>query len=333
MAYDGKALVRARQTIARRKLDNEDEMLRRRTLVSGRVPEALALEREISAIMTEIALSALEPGGDKGSAVTAAREGCGEILSRRAALLKQNGFDENYLDEIYSCSVCRDTGYVSGKVCACLEKAIKSEIVKELSSMLDMGDKSFERFDLSLYEAGTPGESASVQMAMLKLRDNCRDYSEHFGEDSVNLLFRGGTGLGKTFLSACIARVVSEKGFSVVYDTCVSVIDAFETQKFERNTESSAESSSQVRRYLNCDLLILDDLGTEMTTAFTQSALYTLINTRLTGGKKTIISTNLSDDELQRRYSPQIVSRLKGEYMTLQFLGRDIREVKKERGI
>jgi DNA replication protein DnaC len=127
--------------------------------------------------------------------------------------------------------------------------------------------------------------------------------------------------------------VVSEKGFSVVYDGCVAVLDAFETQKFDRGAEDFSESSSQVRRYLNCDLLILDDLGTEMTTAFTQSALYTLINSRLLSGGKTIISTNLTDEEMKRRYTPAILSRLRGEYMALQFAGRDIREVKKQRGL
>lgn len=161
----------------------------------------------------------------------------------------------------------------------------------------------------------------------------CREYAKDFGNNSVNLLFRGNTGLGKTFLSASIARVVSEKGFSVVYDTIVSVIEVFEMQKFDRSGDNAEDVSSRIRRYLDCDLLILDDLGTEMSTAFTVSAIYSLINSRLISGGKTIISTNLSEDELKRRYTPQIASRLEGEYVLLKFAGRDIRAMKRERGL
>ena len=161
----------------------------------------------------------------------------------------------------------------------------------------------------------------------------CREYSSKFGPTSGNLLFSGNTGLGKTFLSASIAKVVSEKGFSVVYDTAVSVMEAFELQKFDRSGDGSAEIASRVRRYMDCDLLILDDLGTEMTTNFTQSALYTLVNGRLLRDKKTIITTNLGEAEMRKRYTPQIVSRLEGEYLPLGFAGKDIRAIKHERGL
>ena len=136
-----------------------------------------------------------------------------------------------------------------------------------------------------------------------------------------NLFLYGNPGLGKTFLSACIARTVSEQGYSVVYDTAGSIFARFEDQKFARDMEARDET----RRYLNCDLLIVDDLGCELTTPFVQSALYTLINTRLSANKHTIISSNLTMDEVARRYSPQIASRLEGEYQALHFFGQDIR--------
>mgnify|MGYP000540921355 CR=1 FL=1 len=142
------------------------------------------------------------------------------------------------------------------------------------------------------------------------------------------LLLTGGTGLGKTFLSASIARVVSASGHSVVYDTAGHIFSRFEAQKFGRD---DGEADSAVSRALGCDLLILDDLGTEMITAYSTSALYTLINTRLTRKKATIISTNCSNEELQKKYTPQILSRIEGEYQTLPFVGRDIRQIKKER--
>ena len=159
----------------------------------------------------------------------------------------------------------------------------------------------------------------------------CRSYAERFGEDSPNLLFRGGTGLGKTFLSGCVAKAVSDKGFSVVYETAGDAFAAFEDRKFSRDIAQSEEAADRVRRILDCELLILDDLGTEMSTGFTHSALYNIINSRLTKGKKTIVSTNLSAGEMEARYTPQVVSRIFGEYDTVPFRGRDIRAIKNER--
>ena len=134
--------------------------------------------------------------------------------------------------------------------------------------------------------------------------------------------------MGKTFLSACIARTVSERGFSVAYDSATAALGAFEREKFSRDPDETAEAANTVKHYLNCDLMILDDLGTEMNTAFTQSALYTLINQRLTAGLPMIISTNLTEADLSDRYTPQITSRLLGEYQWLHFVGTDIRRLK-----
>ena len=154
--------------------------------------------------------------------------------------------------------------------------------------------------------------------------ETCIEYARKFGPKSMNLFFNGAPGLGKTFLSACVARVVSEKGNSVVYDTAGSVFAKFEKYKFLRSDDQD-EAHSEVKRCLECDLLILDDLGTEMTTAFTVSALYELINTRLVTSRKTIVSSNLTPQDLRKRYSEQIMSRLEGEYQVLTFCGDDIR--------
>ena len=156
-----------------------------------------------------------------------------------------------------------------------------------------------------------------------------RAYAEGFGPDSANLLLQGGTGLGKTFLSGCIAKTVSDKGFSVVYLTAQEAFAAFEEQKFSRDAETYAAASEKVKRILRSQLLILDDLGTEMTTGFTQSALYNIVNTRLTERRQTIISTNLDDKALAARYLPQTISRISGEYDTLLFMGEDIRAIRR----
>jgi DNA replication protein DnaC len=159
----------------------------------------------------------------------------------------------------------------------------------------------------------------------------CKAYAESFGPDSPNLLFTGAPGLGKTYLSAAIARVTADKGMSVAYDTVSGLLAAFEQEKFSRDTDEQADAASRVRQLLSCDLLIVDDLGTEMTTSFTQSALYSLLDGRLRNGKKTIINTNLDRAGIAERYGAALASRLTGEYEWLEFRGRDVRALRKER--
>jgi len=186
------------------------------------------------------------------------------------------------------------------------------------------GGESFADFSLRWY-----GEAERSVMELTL--DTARSYAVHFARGSGSMLFQGGTGLGKTFLSGCIAKTVSGRGYGVVYEGVQNAFAAFEEQKFSRDAETYTAASEKVRRILECDLLILDDLGTELTTSFTQSALYTIVNTRLCEGRSTIISTNLSDAELEKRYLPQTVSRILGEYDVLPFVGADIRAQKKER--
>lgn len=331
MAFDGKLLAIARERIASARQAREAEIERRRSLILSRAPAVLEVEAEIALLMTELATTALQKGLDAGAAVSAAQAQVDSLLARRTELLIDAGFPADFIDEGYDCPACRDTGYVLGKPCICLKKLYEAEAVRELSSMLNLQDQCFERFDLGYYDSKPDASGVSPREVMGYTLAICREYAENFGEKAVNLLFRGGTGLGKTFLAASIARVVSQKGFSVVYDTAVSVLEAFELQKFDR--AGAEDASARVRRYLDCELLILDDLGTEMSTSFTQSALYSLINGRLLRGGKTIVTTNLSQEELQRRYSPQLASRLEGEYITLHFAGRDIRALRRERGL
>jgi len=337
MSYDGKILARVREIIAGRKSANEAEHAQRRAEIYARIPAVAETEAEITRLMTAVASDALRKGADAGAAVQAARSRCELLLEKRAQLLRDGGYAADYIDERYDCPSCRDTGYMLGKPCNCLKTLYKAETVRELSSMLNLNGQCFEKFDLSYYERAAEHESgASPYQTMRTILELCQDYADSFGAAAStvsNLLFRGETGLGKTFLSASIAKVVSEKGFSVVYDTTVSVMEAFELQKFGRGSDNADEVASRVRRYMDCDLLILDDLGTEMTTNFTHSALYALLNGRLLNGGKTIVTTNLTEDELRRRYSPQVVSRLEGEYLNLRFAGRDIRTLKRERGV
>ncbi len=326
MPYDGRILAQVRKAIAEEKAGNEAELEHRRAEVFEKSPELKSIDARIARLMTGVITGALRTRSDARAAVESTRGEVESLLSQKRRELTALGYPQDYLDETFTCSKCRDTGYILGKPCACLETRYKAESARELSSMLDTQGQCFETFRLDKYSDGfIPELGKSPRAIMSEVYELCREYAHSFGPDSPSLLFRGGTGLGKTFLSASIAKVVSDGGFSVVYDTAVSVFYSFESQKFDRAGENSEKINSRVRRYMGCDLLILDDLGTEMTTSFTTSALYTIINSRLLSGKKTIISTNLTPDEMSRRYTPQIVSRLEGCYMRLAFFGSDLR--------
>ena len=212
-------------------------------------------------------------------------------------------------------------------MCECLTELCRQEQKKELS-VLNVGKESFEQFRLDYYSQQIDPELGfSMRAVMEKTFKTCRSYALTFSERSPNLLFSGGTGLGKTFLSACIARTVANNGYSVAYESAAHLFSNLERAKFG----GDEEQRQNVSKYTACDLLIIDDLGTEMGGQFTTSALYTLVNDRILSGKPTIISTNLNTEELARRYSPQIASRLRGDYLRVAFVGEDIRIIKNRR--
>ena len=322
---DGHLLALAREEKENQRQRAMREDARRRAAAYAGIPRL----REIDARLIELV-------GEAASAIFGGDRTMDDILSEglslqveREELLTAHHLPTDWLDGAWSCPKCRDTGFIEGRMCDCLRRLYDQQRKKSLSALLKLGSESFETFDLRYYSDDAEGAAISPREQMRMVYEFCRDYAEHFGKNSVNLLFRGDTGLGKTFLSACVARVVSEKGFSVVYETTVNAIAAFEAQRF-RYTE---EADALVERLTGCELLILDDLGTEMTTDFSRSAVYTLINARLLNGTKTIISTNLSAEELRDKYTAAISSRIEGEYQDLPFVGRDIRQIKKERGL
>ena len=328
MAFDGKLLARARTQLDLIRSDNQAEHQRRLSLVYARVPEIQRMDETMRRQMTELVRLTISHPVDLKERLAALEKDNLDIQMRRAELLVENGWPVEYLDDIYSCPKCRDSGVYEGGVCSCLEKLYNKELTKELGTLLQHGDESFERFDLNYYDAAPVG-GVSPRETMTMVLGACRKFADNFPAVSANLLFQGGTGLGKTYLSACIARVVAAKGYSVCYDSAAAALEAFEVQKFSRDPEASEAANARVRRMLDCDLMILDDLGTEMISSISTSALYTLLNTRLVNGNKIIISTNCSDEELQKKYTPQIYSRIKGEFLRLPFVGRDIRLIRK----
>ena len=322
MALDGKLLARARENLENIHADNVAEHYLRQEKIYSRIPEIERIDTRLRTQMAELVGLTLRGGAELNAAIKALEDESLALQAKKAELLVERGYEMDYLDDIFSCKTCRDTGYFGGKMCSCLKAMYNAEVTRELGTLLKNSDECFEKFDLSLY--GDARESMEI------VYNTCREYANSFSERSMNLMFQGGTGLGKTFLSACIARVVAGNGHSVCYDTASSALEAFETKKFSRDAQAAENAAVKVERMLDCELMILDDLGTEMPTPMSVSALYTLINTRLVNGRKTVISTNLTDAELSKRYNPQICSRLEGEFTKLPFFGSDIRLTKKE---
>ena len=329
MAYDGKVMRLALQRFEEDRQRRQAQYQERRERIFARQPRLREIDGELRSTMSRIITSALRHGTDPRSAVAVLRDENLSLQAEKRELLQKMGLPEDALEETPACALCGDTGYRNGRVCRCLRGYYAREQQKELSRMLDLGHQSFDTFSTDWYpDRYDPNIGITVRQHMEMIYDICADFAHQFGKRPANLLLFGAPGLGKTHLSAAIAREVSGKGFSVVYDTAGHVFERFEAQKFGRD-----EADRDVERVMGCDLLILDDLGTEMLTAFVQSALYQIINGRLLEKKSTIISTNLMPEALGQRYSEQIASRVEGEYQLLPFVGEDIRTLKKKRGL
>ena len=328
MSYDGKIMRRALARFDEDKQRRDAAFEQRRDALYARVPRLKEIEQELKGTLPQIIASALRRGTDPKPAINVLRDSNLELQRERAELLALHGYDADYLDEQPHCVLCRDSDYCGDAVCRCLREYYAREQIAELSKLLKMGSETFETFAFHWYSPERGSYRRSPRETAEHNFDVCQDYAHQFSPRSGNLLLFGAPGLGKTFLSTCIARVVSENGHSVVYDTAANIFNQFEADKFRHDEEDAAED---VKRYMECDLLIVDDLGTEMTTAFVQSVVYQLINGRLMAGKKTIINTNLDPDEIGKRYGAQVLSRIEGEYEILPFAGEDIRKLKREK--
>lgn len=323
MAYTSEVIRRASAQLERRRTAHQSRQRELRQEIYQELPQAAAIERQIHAGMMALTAAAFDQEGDPAARVAEIRRENQRLRARRGELLAAAGYEPDALDDRPICPKCSDRGWVGSAMCDCLREFCAREQIESLSSMLDLGEQSFETFSLEWYSAEPDeGLGVSPRENMALVEKICRNYAKKFGKYIVqNLFLTGAPGLGKTFLSAAIARVVSEQGYSVVYDTAVNTFANFEAAKFGRGEAAAAA----VERYLSCDLLILDDLGSELTSPMSQSALYTIVNSRLTGDKHTVISSNLSMDEIRLRYQPMTASRLEGEYRELTFLGQDIR--------
>ena len=321
MAYSQEVMNRARARLAEARADRESENREHLQKAYRKVPRLQEIDRQLRLTMAKAAQAAFTQGGDVQEMMQEARRE-NLLLQQERSELAALYFEEGYLDDSPICDRCGGRGYVGSQMCECLAELCRQEQKKELT-FLNVGKESFDQFRLDYYP-----EENNIRRIMERTFQACRRYAYSFSEKSANLLFSGDTGLGKTFLSACIARTVADSGYSVMYESAGHLFANLERAKFANDENARKEAE----KYNVCDLLIVDDLGTEMPGNFVTSALYTLINDRMLSGKPTIISTNLNTEDFAHRYSPQIASRLRGGYTRIPFVGEDIRIVK-SRGV
>ena len=316
-------LARRREAKERRRFALERELY-------ARSPRLRELDRALRGTMADLAQLATggRPIAPNGPELAAIRERNQALQAERAALLRELGVDPAELDGAPDCPLCGDSGWTGGQMCSCLKALCAEEQMKSLTALLGLTEEqSFDKLRLDIYsDRPWNGRKMSPREQMGQVVAVCEGFAKQFpGYPLKNLLLSGGTGLGKTFLSGCVAREVSSRGYSVVYDTAVNLFSVFETRRFTRDADEGREARDVTRRYLGCDLLILDDLGSEFTTPLVQASLYEVVNSRLQADKHTIISTNLSREQIAERYTPQLASRLAGTYRMLVFYGDDLR--------
>ena len=327
MAYSAEIVKRARARLAQAKEDRESENRQHLAEAYARVPRIREIDMELRRTMAQAAQAAFLQGSDSRDLLEKVRLQNLELQQERAILAREN-FEEGFLDESPICDNCGGSGYVGTSMCECLLELCRQEQKKEIT-ILSGGKESFAQFKLDYYpDRIDPKYGASPRTIMERNFQYVRRYALTFSPASDNLLFVGGTGLGKTFLAACVARAVADRGYSVVYETASHLFSKLEQAKFSPNEENRREAE----KLTACDLLIIDDLGTEMPGQFTTAALYSLLNDRLLTGKPMLITTNLNKDEMTRRYSPQIASRIYGGFVGKSFVGEDIR-ILKNRGL
>lgn len=284
--------------------------------------------REIDMSLAATGLSVFKAsiGGSEGleERIKAVKEENRHLQETKRQLLKTVGLPEDFTDIKYQCDKCNDTGYIGVDMCKCMKKALVKEayLSSGLGKMLTT--QTFSNFSLDYYNDERIGTNASDRENMEAIVASAKAYVSDFGKSGreSNMFFMGTTGLGKTHITTAIAKGVIDKGYDVVYDSVMNIVRAFEMERFEKDEYAKGD----VSRYFDCDLLIIDDLGTEMQNSFTQSCIYNLVNTRINSDMPMIVSSNISDTAtLLKEYDRRITSRFIGSFKFYKFVGQDIR--------
>ncbi len=319
--------------IYERKRQNHRAMLtRRQEEIASKLPAYNILEEEIISLsMESVRQRLLSPAPQAQAPIATAdtdlKSALDELIGERKQLLVANNYPPDYLEPTYDCPICKDTGYVEDKKCKCFQQE-EIRVLYEQSNLLHMPkEENFDTFNLDYYSPQIKDNKGRDAFSLaMKAYDTCENFTRNFGQNYENILIYGDVGTGKTFLTHCIANALLPEGYSVIYFTSQDLFDALAKQRFQGN---STEGTDVTNHIWNCDLLIIDDLGTELTNNFSCSALFTCINERFLRKKSTIISTNLSPAKISEIYTERTTSRLSANYIKLKLIGDDIRRKKK----
>lgn len=314
MAYNRENYIRLKKEYESKSLNAKKAAEARASELRLRLKDLADIDRQLQMTGLQVLAEAFKGKEGLETRIAELEKQNKVLLDARKACLRYNGYPEDYTDVKYDCRDCMDTGFIGTKMCHCFKKALIKAGFESSGIGALLETQSFSSFDLSYYS-----DDKQTYETMKNNLKKCRHFAETFAKGSPNLLLCGGTGLGKTHMSTAIAKEVIERGYDVVYDTTQNIVNDFEKEHFKGADEST------VSKYFDCDLLIMDDLGTEMKTSFSIACIYNIINTRLNSGKSTIINTNLVGKALLDRYEERITSRLLGCFEPTLFKGKDIR--------
>lgn len=320
MGYTAAEYESAKRELEKRRYEAEKIQQEHHSEAVLKCPEILAVESEMAQAGLSV-IKAIGMGKDAAGYIENLAKINLSAQNKRSQLLKSAGFPEDYLKVHYYCSACEDKGFVNGKMCRCHKQILKTLAYEKLCSRFPLDKCTFQNFNLDLYPDN--GEGITPRTRMESVLEFCKNYADDFSSSSSSILMYGATGLGKTHLSLAIAGKVIQQGYGVIYASSQNILNKLENEKFGKIEKGDTESN-----LIECDLLILDDLGAEFKTQFTVSAIYNIINSRMLNGKPTIISTNLTLKEIESTYTPRIASRILSEFTLIQFDGTDIRQIK-----
>ena len=312
-------------TYEKRRSDNEYRLRRRYEEAYSAIPKLREIDDAISSLSVERGRQLLD--GD-GSALSSLKSDIQKLLSKKYALRRENHFPEGYLEMHYVCGDCQDTGYIGDRKCHCLEKAIINLLYEQSNLNNVLASENFSTFSLDYYSPGhiDPKTGRSSRDAIEAALKACHDFVDNFASGSDNLLLYGDIGVGKTFLSHCIAKELLEKSYSVIYFSASRLFEFLAKDIFGKKDPSKEDARSHI---YNCDLLIVDDLGSELPNTFTVSQFFMVLNERILRRKPMIMSTNLTLEKIKGLYSERIFSRISSSFTMLRLTGDDIRIQKK----
>ena len=299
------------------RLKHQYELDKRVDEVYAKIPDYKLLQESIPTISFGYTQKYID--GDK-TAKTELKKELDAIVRKKQELLIQNGFPKNYLEMQYSCELCKDTGYVGQKKCSCLQNKIFSALYNQSNIANFLQTNNFHTLSEEYY-SGSDLENFRDVVSF------CHDMVDHFAHKKENILFYGNVGVGKSFLSCCVAKELLDKGYSVLYFSSAQLFDVLASSTFDKDSKENLYTTKE--DIYNCDLVVIDDLGTELINSFVSSSLFALLNERLLCNKSTIISTNLSLKDLRDMYSDRIFSRISTNYKLCKLSGPDIR-IKKQ---